>query len=134
MFNTILSWQFTKFAIIGTFGFFVDAFILVWLLEINWTLFTARMASFACAVSVTWYLNRMWTFNQTEVVKSTAVQQYGYYLTVQVIGVGINIGTFFIVIYWFPVTGSHPVIPLAVGSLVAMGFNYVLAKRVVYTN
>ena len=133
MFNTILHWQFTKFAIVGTFGFFVDALTLVWLLEINWTLFPARMASFACAVSVTWYLNRMWTFNQAGVDKSTVVQ-YGIYIIVQVIGAGINIGIFFLVIYWFPITGSQPLIPLAVGSLVAMGINYVLAKKIVYTN
>ena len=134
MFNTILHWQFTKFAMVGAFGFFVDALTLVWLLEINWTLFPARMASFACAVSVTWYLNRLWTFNQPGLVKSTVVQQYGYYLTVQVIGAGINIGTFFLVIYWIPMTGSQPLIPLAVGSSLAMGFNYVLAKKVVYTS
>jgi putative flippase GtrA len=134
MLNTILHWQFTKFAMVGSVGFFLDALTLVWLLEINWTLFPARMASFACAASVTWYLNRMWTFNQIVVHKSTVVQQYGYYLTVQVIGAGINIGTFFLVIYWFPITGVQPLIPLVVGSLVAMGFNYVLAKKVVYTN
>ena len=134
MLNTILHWQFTKFAMVGSVGFFVDALTLVWLLEINWALFPARMASFACAVSVTWYLNRMWTFNQVGVVKLTVVQQYGYYLTVQVIGAGINIGTFFLVIYWIPMTGSQPLIPLAVGSSLAMGFNYVLAKKVVYTN
>ena len=128
------AWQFIKFAMVGAVGFFLDAFTLLWLLEINWTLFSGRMASFACAVSVTWYLNRMWTFNQVGVVKLTVVQQYGYYLTVQVIGAGINIGTFFLVIYWFPMTGVQPLIPLVVGSLVAMGFNYILAKKVVYTN
>ena len=119
---------------VGAFGFFVDALILVWLIEINWTLFPARMASFACAVSVTWYLNRMWTFNQSGQVKSTVVQQYGYYLTVQVVGAGINIGTFFLVIYWIPMTVNQPLIPLAVGSLLAMGSNFILAKYVVYTN
>ena len=134
MLNTILNWQFTKFFIVGTFGFLVDALTLVWLLEINWPIFPARMASFASAVSVTWYLNRMWTFNQPALVKSTLVQQYGYYLTIQVIGAGINIGIFFLVIYWFPKAGSQPLIPLALGSLVAMGFNYVLAKKVVYKN
>ena len=134
MFNIILNWQFTRFAMVGAVGFFVDGLTLLWLLEIDRALFPARMASFTCAVSVTWYLNRMWTFNQVGVVKLTVVQQYGYYLTVQVIGAGINIGTFFLVIYWIPMTGSQPLIPLAVGSLLAMGFNYVLAKKVVYTN
>ena len=134
MLNIILNWQFTRFAMVGAVGFFVDGLTLLWLIEINWALFPARLASFACAVSVTWYLNRMWTFNQSRIVTSTVVQQYGYYLTVQVIGAGINIGTFFLVIYWIPMTGSQPLIPLAVGSLLAMGFNYVLAKKVVYTN
>jgi putative flippase GtrA len=134
MLNTILNWQFTKFAMVGAVGFLVDSLTLLWLLEIHWALFPARMGSFACAVSVTWYLNRTWTFNQSGVFKPTVVQQYGYYLTVQVIGAGVNIGTFFWVIYYFPMTSSQPLIPLAVGSLVAMGFNYTLAKKVVYKN
>ena len=134
MLNAILNSQFTKFAMVGTVGFLVDSLTLLWLLEIHWVLFPARIASFACAVSVTWYLNRTWTFNQSGVVKPTLAQQYGYYLTVQVIGAGVNIGTFFWVIYYFPMTSSQPLIPLAVGSLVAMVFNYTLAKKVVYKN
>lgn len=133
MLNTILNWQFSKFAMVGSIGFFVDALSLVWLLEINWSLFPARMASFACAVSATWYLNRIWTFKQYRVDTSKVVQQYGSYLTVQAIGAGINIGSFFLVIYWFPMARAEPLFALAVGSLVAMGFNYVLAKNVVYT-
>jgi putative flippase GtrA len=133
MLNIILNWQFTRFAMVGTVGFFVDGLTLLWLLEIDRALFPARMASFTCAVSVTWYLNRMWTFNQAGVDKSTVVQ-YGIYIIVQVIGAGINIGTFFLVIYWFPMAGRQPLIPLAMGSLVAMGFNYLLAKKVVYKN
>ena len=132
MFNTIMHWQFTKFAMVGAVGFFLDALTLLWLLEINWALFPARMASFACAVSATWYLNRVWTFKKSRVDKPKVVQQYGYYLMVQAIGAAINIGSFFLVIYWFPITRAEPLFALAIGSLVAMCFNYVLAKNVVY--
>ena len=133
MLNNILHWQFTKFAMVGTVGFFVDALMLVWLLEINLALFPARMASFSCAVSATWHLNRTWTFKHSGLDKSTVVRQYGYYLTVQAIGAGINIGSFFLIIYWFPMARAEPLLALVVGSLAAMGFNYVLAKKVVYT-
>ncbi|WP_443640344.1 GtrA family protein [Candidatus Njordibacter sp. Uisw_039] len=133
MLNAILKFQFIRFAVVGAFGFFVDGLGLVLLIAMDWSLFPARAVSFACAVSITWYVNRMWTFNKMGVAKARVVKQYGYYLTVQLIGAGINFGTFFLVIYWFPYTGSQPLIALAVGAVVAMGFNYVLAKKVVYT-
>lgn len=134
MLNTILNAQFSRFAAVGTVGFFVDGIVLVLLIAMDWSLFSARIGSFSCAVSVTWYLNRTWTFNKIGVDKIRFVKQYGYYLTSQIIGISINIGTFFLVIYWFPTARSQPLIALAMGSAVAMGFNYILAKKFVYTN
>jgi putative flippase GtrA len=133
MLNTILNCQFTKFAIVGAGGLFVDGLVLVLLIGMNWTLFQARIGSFAIAVSVTWFLNRKWTFNRSGLDKPAIVQQYTYYLMVQAIGAGINIGIFFLVIYWSPMAQAEPLVALAAGSLIAMGFNYVLAKKIVYT-
>jgi putative flippase GtrA len=130
--KVILNAQFFHFAVVGAVGFFVDGLLLVLLIALDWSLLLARLGSFACAVSITWYFNRVWTFNKTGVAKARFVKQYGYYLTAQLIGAGINFGTFFLVIHWFPVISSEPLIALAVGSSVAMCFNYVLAKKVVY--
>jgi putative flippase GtrA len=130
--RVILNSPFFRFGVVGAVGFFVDGLLLVLLIALDWSLFLARLGSFACAVSITWYFNRVWTFNKTGVAKARFVKQYGYYLTAQLIGAGINFGTFFLVIHWFPVISSEPLIALAVGSSVAMCFNYVLAKKVVY--
>ena len=132
MVGVILNSQFFRFAVVGAVGFFVDGLYLVLLIRLDWSLFLARLGSFACAVSIAWYFNRIWTFYKMGAAKAPVVKQYGYYLTAQLIGAGINFGTFFLVIHWVPVLGSEPLIALAVGSLVAMCFNYVLAKKVVY--
>jgi putative flippase GtrA len=130
--GVILNSQFSRFAVVGAFGFFVDGLLLVLLITLDWSLLLARLGSFACAVSIAWYFNRKWTFNKKGVAQARVVKQYGYYLTAQLIGAGINFGTFFLVIHWFPFLSSEPLIALAVGSSVAMCFNYVLAKKVVY--
>ena len=132
MVGVILNSQFFRFAVVGAGGFFVDGLLLVLLITLDWSLLLARLGSFACAVSIAWYFNRIWTFNKTGVAKARVVKQYGYYLTAQLIGAGINFGTFFLVIHWFPFLSSEPLIALTVGSSVAMCFNYVLAKKIVY--
>ena len=132
MVGVILNSQFFRFAVVGTIGFLVDGLLLVLLITLDWSLLLARLGSFACAVSIAWYFNRIWTFYKMGAAKARVVKQYGYYFTVQLIGAGINFGTFFLIIYWFPFLRSEPLIPLAIGSLVAMSFNYVLAKKVVY--
>lgn len=124
--------QFFRFSIVGGVGFFVDGFFLVMLTMLDWNLLMARLGSFACAVSVTWYFNRMWTFNRTGVHKPPIVNQYFYYITVQLFGAGINLGVFFLVIYWFPIISKQPLIALVVGSSVALFFNYFAAKKIVY--
>lgn len=128
MTNSLVTSPFLRFVIVGAAGFFVDGLILLLLISIDWSLLLARLGSFSCAVSVTWYCNRMWTFNKKDVEKARAAQQYGYYVTTQLLGAGINIAVFFLFINYVPVIADQPLIPLAAGSLAAMCSNYVLAK------
>lgn len=119
-----------SFVVVGGIGFVIDAGILSTLVQIaGWWHISARAVSFAAAVTVTWYLNRQWVFSPT----ASRAREYGTYFGVQSVGAVINLGTYALVIAVLPSLARLPVLPLAVGSALALVFNYSAAKRWVFT-
>lgn len=128
--STSVGRRLSSFAVVGTIGFVVDAGILSALVQSGgWSHYSARAVSFAAAVTVTWYLNRRWVFSPT----ASRAREYGSYFGVQTVGALINLGTYASVIEIFPSLAGAPVLPLAVGSALALLFNYSAAKRWVFT-
>lgn len=121
--------RFGPFALVGAFGFLVDATILSALVHgLDWPHYTARALSFAAAVTVTWYCNRSFVFHAT----ADLSREYGAYFSTQLIGAIINLGTYALAIVAFPTLAAVPVVPLAIGAAVALLFNFVAASRVVF--
>lgn len=121
--------RFSSFVAVGGLGFIVDAAILSALVHIYaWPHFSARALSFAAAVTVTWYCNRRWVFTRT----NDRAREYGAYFSVQAVGAVINLGTYALVIALFPPLARAPLIPLAVGAVLALVFNYSGASRWVF--
>lgn len=117
----------------GTIGFLIDATILTVLVTgYDWQHYSARLVSFACAVSVTWYLNRRWTFNRRATPNKK--KEYAAYLMIQSVGAMINYGVFIALVATNIMFAQIPAIPLAFGSLVALVFNFSAARAIVYTN
>jgi len=52
-----------KFAVVGGVGFAIDAGVLTLAVRELSSVYTARAVSFACAVLVTWVLNRLYVFD-----------------------------------------------------------------------
>jgi len=124
--------RFIAFACIGSVGFLVDASILTTLITgYGWGLYSSRLISFGTAVTVTWYLNRRWTFARQ--MSPDRKKEYSRYIAVQTIGALLNFGIYSICITVIAALAAWPVIPLAVGSAVALVFNYLAAKKYVYT-
>ncbi len=120
---------FSSFVVVGTLGFLVDGGVLSALVHIgSWSPYTARAASFAAAVTVTWWCNRRWVFARTP----DPAREYGAYVGVQAVGAAINFGTYALLIALLPALARLPVLPLAAGSALAMLFNYSAAKRWVF--
>ena len=113
--------------LVGIVGFGVDATVLSLLVH-AWHLphYTARALSFGMAVSVTWYLNRRFTFSST----GHAGREYRGYFLAQLVGAIINLGTYATTIELIPRLARVPVIPLAVGAAFALAFNYSAARYV----
>lgn len=110
----------------------VDAAVLQALVSLAaWSPYPARLVSFAFAVSATFALNRLWTFGARTVRSATAA--YGKYLAVQIIGALINLAVFTLCLLAVPRLREWPVVALAAGSAVALAFNFLAARVLVFT-
>jgi putative flippase GtrA len=128
-FAHLLATPVAKFVVVGGIGFLVDAAILTLLAETTRLgLIVPRLVSFPAALSVTWYLNRVWTFQRARDQK--AVSQYSRYALVQIAGSLLNLVVYIAAIghgpTWFR---GVVIVPLAIASGVAMFFNFMGAKH-----
>lgn len=129
-----LSIQFGKFAIAGTIGFIVDAAaLLLFIRFLSIDRYSARVLSFCVAVTVTWMINSRWSFQQKH--NSTSIKHYtnyASYVGVQITGAFINIAVYSTLISVSGLLFDMPVFALAIGSIVAMVFNFVGCKLLVF--
>jgi len=129
---TMLPQGFAAFTVVGAVGFIVDATILATLVHIyDWGDYTARLVSFSVAVSVTWLLNRQFVFATQKTLNKRS--EYTRYLAVQGTGMAINLLVYSLCIAGSEVMDRWPVLALAVGSIVALFFNYAGSRLFVFT-
>ncbi|NIF24183.1 MULTISPECIES: GtrA family protein [Pantoea] len=119
-----------KFGVVGVVGFVVDTGVL-YLLKGALGLYYARVISFICAVIATWLLNRAFTFAQAQVSQRRSKEFLLYFLFMCLGGV-INIGCYMIVINYFSLAHSWPVIAVAVGSIAGMFSNFFMSRTFIY--
>jgi putative flippase GtrA len=120
------------FVVVGAIGFLIDAGILTLLMTgFGLDHYSARALSFTVAVTFTWYMNRRWVFEKS--TASMSGREYSSYLVVQVIGALINLSVFVAVIEFVPRLANMPVIPLAVGAIAALLFNFNASSRFVFS-
>ena len=124
--------QFLRFAVVGTVGFTVDACVLTVLVaSAGMDRYGARIVSFGVAVTVTWLLNRQFTFAVPPGV-GTRPGEYSRYFGVQFMGALINFGVYSLLVASFETAFRYPALALAVGSIVALFFNFLGAKHFVF--
>lgn len=119
-----------RFAMVGTVGFLVDGAVLQALVSLaGWGPVPARFVSFSVAFFVTWLLNRQFTFSAAGSPKAAPMRSVLRYAMVSLAGAGINVGTYTALVLLSAAMAAHPIIPLAVGSIVALMFNYLGSKH-----
>jgi len=120
------------FIVVGAIGFLIDAGILTLLMTgFGLDHYSARAISFTVAVTFTWYMNRRWVFEKSAV--SMSGREYSSYLVVQAIGAVINLSVFVVIIERVPSLTNMPVLPLAVGAVAALLFNFSASSRFVFS-
>ena len=129
--HLVIGRQFVRFAIVGTVGFVVDASVLYFCLHIaGLGLYSGRLVSYLVAATTTWYLNRKFTFTESD--GSAPTHQWARFVVVNGLGGLINYGTYsFVVTYWLA-GPMAPLIGVAAGSVTGLGVNFTASRLFVF--
>jgi len=127
----MLKRQFLLFSIVGVIGFVVDATTLyVALGVLGANLYSGRVLSYLVAATVTWALNRRYTFSAQR--STQPVSEWGRFLAANAVGGVINYLTYAILVTLVPFAARHPVLGVAAGSLAGLTVNFTLSRTVVF--
>jgi len=89
----------------------------------------AQLAAFPAAASLTWWLNRRYTFGAS---RRPWHQEWLRYLGANGLGWLANNGAYFWLVLAAPGGHRHPVLAVAAGSVAGMAFNFTGSKWLVF--
>lgn len=121
-----------QFAMVGTIGFLADAGALLLLFNFGLNPYWGRLGSFFIAVSITWLLNRNFTFKAK---KTTAFwTEWIKYIMANSLGAILNYGVYAILLFKVGLVAQWPVLGVAAGSIVGLLANYINSSVFVFRN
>ena len=130
-FRTTLK-QFVSFGVIGVVGFGVDAGILYLLLQLTPAgFYVGRLVSFLSAVTVTWILNRTFTFRADSGLMRLH-HEWLRFLGANSVGGLVNLGVYSLLVARVSVFSAHPVLAVGAGSLSGLLVNFSVTKAYVF--
>jgi putative flippase GtrA len=101
-----------RFLCVGGIGFCLDAAVLVLLTRAGLSAYVARLISLACSISLTWILNRHFSFGESSY---HAAFEYGRYAIVAMLAAAVNYG-----VYALCLTQTTPLVAMVAGSAAAI--------------
>lgn len=120
-----------RFFVVGALGFCVDAGLLVLLISAGSGPYWGRLISFPAAVTVTWYLNRIWTFRGS--ATANPAKEYTSYLGVQIVATLANFAIYSALLRWVFGESAEMAVPaLGVGAIAGLVINYFGARVIVF--
>jgi putative flippase GtrA len=122
--------QIALFGAVGVVGFLVDAGVLHVAVAVGLGLYIGRAVSFLCAVSVTWILNRRFTFQGAS--NGSALSQWGRFVVSQLSGAAINLGVYAALVRFSALVAQYPSLGVAIGSLSGLLVNFSVARAFVF--
>ncbi len=122
--------QFLRFGVVGTAGFVMDAGVLYAMLALGAGPYGGRVVSYLAAASLTFALNRAWTFRSA--ARAPVARQWGAFVALNLLGFVANYGTYAALIAGSAMVAAHPVLGVAAGSLAGMFINFALSRRFVF--
>lgn len=123
--------QFLRFGTVGVIGFLVDAGVLMLVLRLTSAgLYLSRVVSFLCAATVTWLLNRTFTFEAGS--RTTPAQEWFRFVCANAIGGLLNFGVYSVLVSFSSLFRFHPTLAVAAGSLSGLGVNFGLSRAFIF--
>ncbi len=116
-----------SFALAGCAGFVVDAATVVLLRRWEgWDLVSAKALGFSLAVTVTWALNRRFTFAQR--AGPNLLREWLHYVWANGLGGVVNNGVYLVAVFASGGLAQQPALAVALGSVAGMSFNYAVSR------
>ncbi|MGZ4999546.1 MAG: GtrA family protein, partial [Methylomonas sp.] len=128
--NSSLLQQIWRFGLVGVAGYIVNAG-LVEAFVLNMGPIWAQTLAFPAAVSVTWWLNRSFTFGASG---HSLHHEWLRYVLANALGWAVNNGTYLWMIFSVSIAYQHPAIAVAAGSLTGMILNFSTSRLLVFKN
>ena len=119
--------QLVRFCMVGTIGFVVDVSILYAVVNLfDSGPYFGRVVSYIFAATITWKLNRSFTFLST---RSNALHlEWARYLLSNIVGATINYGVYVLCLIYFNLTIDYLIIGVAAGSIAGLAVNFTISK------
>jgi putative flippase GtrA len=124
-----LALEFTRFGAVGAVGYAVDTAIVYALLGLLGP-GPAGMPSFLISATVTWALNRAWTWRGRS--RGSRLRQWAHFLAVSSPALLLNRGVYEALVYLVPTCAAYPFLATAAGTGAGMFVNFVLSRRLVF--
>jgi putative flippase GtrA len=122
--------QLLRFAVVGTIGFLVDSgTLLLAVRTLDWQPLPGRVASFLVAATVTYLLNRRFTFPTGGTGRFA---QWLRYLLVTLLGAFINLGVYSLWLRGFGAAPLQLLFGTAAGSVAALAANFYATRALVF--
>ena len=118
------------FLTVGGLGFIVDAGVFQVLYQFGQGPIATRVISATLSISVTWYLNRHFVFQTSDV--NASVPEYTRYVSVQFVGLVVNFGVYLALLASFPVFQAQPILALCGGAAAALVLNFLGARYLAF--
>lgn len=123
--------QLISFGFVGVAGLVVDATVL-WLMLHGFSLdrYTGRIPSYIAAATVTWALNRRFTFQGMS--EGSLFRQWLKFLFANLSGLAANFGTYTACVTFIPIAVQYPLLGLIPASIAGLAFNFIASKHLVF--
>lgn len=121
--------QFLMFGTVGAGGFLFDT-ATVYGLRRPLGLYGAGMIAYIVAATVTWILNRVWTFRGMG--SGPMHRQWARFLIVNFAGFALNRGTYAVLVTFVALCADQPVFATAAGAIAGMFINFTLNRTMVF--
>ncbi len=126
--NQVLYRQIWRFGLVGVVGYIVNAGLVEIFVQSMGPV-KAQMLAFPAAVTVTWWLNRQFTFGASA---HRLHHEWLRYVLANMLGWAVNNGCYLWMVFSVPLAYQHPAIAVAVGSLAGMLLNFSASRLIVF--
>lgn len=121
--------EFARFAIVGSVAFGIEAAVITIGELIGFGLLLPRIIGFPLAVTCTWFVNRLWSF---QVFNKPTLFEYLSYVSGMLGGLVLNFFIYALLIGSQTFLSTMPLFCLIIATFVSMSTNFLYSKHLVF--